>query len=105
MLLVADLHERGVRVVDLSADFRLRDLSVYNATYGEHGAPQLVPDAVYGLPELYRERLRSADLVAGPALPHRGDPRAGAAGPRRPRARRRHRRQDGASPAPAAPPT
>lgn len=64
--LVADLHERGVRVVDLSADFRLRDLSVYNATYGEHGAPQLVPDAVYGLPELYRERLRSADLVAGP---------------------------------------
>lgn len=64
--LVADLHERGVRVVDLSADFRLRDLSVYNDTYGEHGAPQLVPDAVYGLPELYRERLRSADLVAGP---------------------------------------
>lgn len=64
--LVADLHERGVRVVDLSADFRLRDLSVYNATYGEHGAPQLVPDAVYGLPELYRERLCAADLVAGP---------------------------------------
>lgn len=64
--LVAALHERGVRVVDLSADFRLRDLAVYGATYGEHGAPQLLPDAVYGLPELYREQLRGADLVAGP---------------------------------------
>ncbi len=64
--LVAALHERGVRVVDLSADFRLRDLAVYDATYGEHGAPQLLPDAVYGLPELYREQLRGADLVAGP---------------------------------------
>lgn len=64
--LVAALHERGVRVVDLSADFRLRDLSVYAATYGEHGAPQLLPEAVYGLSELYREEIRGADLVAGP---------------------------------------
>ena len=64
--LVAELHERGVRVVDLSADFRLRDLGVYGATYGEHGAPQLLPEAVYGLPELYREQLRGASLVAGP---------------------------------------
>jgi len=64
--LVAALHERGVRVVDLSADFRLRDLDVYAATYGEHGAPQLLDEAVYGLTELYREQLRTADLVAGP---------------------------------------
>jgi N-acetyl-gamma-glutamyl-phosphate reductase len=64
--LVAQLHERGVRVVDLSADFRLRDLPTYVATYGDHAAPQLIPEAVYGLPELYREQLRDATLVAGP---------------------------------------
>lgn len=64
--LVTELHERGVKVVDLSADFRLRDLPTYVATYGEHGAPQLIPDAVYGLPELYREELRGATLAAGP---------------------------------------
>lgn len=64
--LVTELHERGVKVIDLSADFRLRDLPTYVATYGEHGAPQLIPDAVYGLPELYREELRGATLAAGP---------------------------------------
>ena len=63
---VAALRERGVKVVDLSADFRLRDLAVYGQWYGEHPVPGLVADAVYGLPELYRERLRGADLVAGP---------------------------------------
>jgi N-acetyl-gamma-glutamyl-phosphate reductase len=63
---VAALHERGVRVVDLSADFRLRDRSVYERWYGEHGAPELLPEAVYGLPELYREQVVGADLVANP---------------------------------------
>jgi N-acetyl-gamma-glutamyl-phosphate reductase len=64
--LVAQLHERGVRVVDLSADFRLRDPEVYAEWYHEHDAPQLIEQAVYGLPELYREQLREADLVANP---------------------------------------
>jgi N-acetyl-gamma-glutamyl-phosphate reductase len=63
---VAELRERGVRVVDLSADFRLRDLAVYEDWYGEHGAPGLLGDAVYGLPELHRERIAGADLVANP---------------------------------------
>jgi N-acetyl-gamma-glutamyl-phosphate reductase len=63
---VAALRERGVRVVDLSADFRLRDRSVYEHWYGEHGAPELLPEAVYGLPELYREQVVGADLVANP---------------------------------------
>jgi N-acetyl-gamma-glutamyl-phosphate reductase len=63
---VAALRERGVRVIDLSADFRLRDLATYEAWYGEHGAPGLFGTAVYGLPELYRDDLRTADLVAGP---------------------------------------
>ena len=63
---VAELRERGVRVVDLSADFRLRDLETYEDWYGPHGAPDLFGAAVYGLPELYREQLPGADLVANP---------------------------------------
>jgi N-acetyl-gamma-glutamyl-phosphate reductase len=63
---VGALIERGVRVVDLSADFRLRDLAVYERWYGEHPLPGLVERAVYGLTELYRDDLPSADLVANP---------------------------------------
>ena len=62
----AALRARGLRVVDLSADFRLRDVSVYERWYGTHGAPQHLPEAVYGLVELHREALRSADLIAVP---------------------------------------
>jgi N-acetyl-gamma-glutamyl-phosphate reductase len=63
---VAELRERGVRVVDLSADFRLHDLGTYEEWYGEHGAPELISDAVYGLPELHRDAIAGADLVANP---------------------------------------
>jgi N-acetyl-gamma-glutamyl-phosphate reductase len=63
---VAELRERGVRVVDLSADFRLHDRATYETWYGEHGAPGLLGDAVYGLPELHREAIAGADLVANP---------------------------------------
>lgn len=65
--LVAELRERGVRVVDLSADFRLRSLATYEHWYGAHPAPALFGAAVYGLPELgYREAIRTADVVANP---------------------------------------
>jgi N-acetyl-gamma-glutamyl-phosphate reductase len=64
--LVAELRARGVRVVDLSADFRLHEAEVYGRWYREHQAPELLADAVYGLPERYRERIRGADLVANP---------------------------------------
>jgi N-acetyl-gamma-glutamyl-phosphate reductase len=64
--LVAQLRERGVRVVDLSADFRLNDPAVYGRWYREHQAPDLLDAAVYGLPERYREQIRGADLVANP---------------------------------------
>ncbi|MDQ6607434.1 MAG: N-acetyl-gamma-glutamyl-phosphate reductase [Actinomycetota bacterium] len=63
---VAGLRERGVRVVDLSADFRLRDPGVYEEWYREHPVPDLIESAVYGLPERYREQIRDADLVANP---------------------------------------
>jgi N-acetyl-gamma-glutamyl-phosphate reductase len=63
---VAALRGLGALVVDLSADFRLRDLPTYERWYGEHGAPELLEGAVYGLTELYREALREAELVATP---------------------------------------
>jgi N-acetyl-gamma-glutamyl-phosphate reductase len=53
-------------VVDLSADFRLRDRATYAHWYGEHGAPELFGCAVYGLSELYADQLPAADLVANP---------------------------------------
>jgi N-acetyl-gamma-glutamyl-phosphate reductase len=63
---VSALRERGILVVDLSADFRLRDLPTYERWYGEHGAPDLLGGAVYGLTEFYRDELREAKLVAAP---------------------------------------
>jgi N-acetyl-gamma-glutamyl-phosphate reductase len=63
---VAALRRQGVKVVDLSADFRLHDLDNYAQWYGDHGAPQLVPEAVYGLTELHREAIAGAELVANP---------------------------------------
>lgn len=63
---VKHLRELGVRVIDLSADFRLRDRAVYEDHYAEHRAPELLSEAVYGLTELYRDPVREADLVAGP---------------------------------------
>jgi len=63
---VAQLRARGVPVVDLSADFRLRDVGVYEEWYVEHPAPELVAEAVYGLPELHRPELEGATLVANP---------------------------------------
>ena len=64
--IVAQLREQGLVVLDLSADFRLRDAAVYREWYGEHGAPQLFGSAVYGLPEFHREDIRKADLIAVP---------------------------------------
>ncbi len=63
---VAELRGMGIKVVDLSADFRLGDVPSYERWYGPHGAPELIEDAVYGLPELYREQVAEAELVANP---------------------------------------
>ena len=61
------LLEAGVRVIDLAADFRIRDVAVWEKWYGmEHASPDLVADAVYGLPEMQRENIRAARLVANP---------------------------------------
>lgn len=61
------LLDAGVRVIDLSADFRLKDESVYENFYGhKHPAPELLRESVYGMPEIYREKIRGAKLVASP---------------------------------------
>ena len=63
---IAKLPKR-IKVVDMSADFRLRDASVYAEWYGgEHSAPTLLKDAVYGLTEHYRDKIRAARIVACP---------------------------------------
>ncbi len=55
------------KVIDLSADFRFRDVDVYEQWYGiKHAAPELLPEAVYGLCELYRDQIRKTSLVANP---------------------------------------
>lgn len=63
---VPKLLKSGKKVIDLSADFRLRELSVYEKWYRGHSSPELLATAVYGLPELYREEIKSAALVANP---------------------------------------
>jgi N-acetyl-gamma-glutamyl-phosphate reductase len=63
---VGALREHGVRVIDLSADFRLRSLATYERWYGPHPRPELLEQAVYGLSELHREAIAGAGIVANP---------------------------------------
>jgi N-acetyl-gamma-glutamyl-phosphate reductase len=67
MTMAPELLASGVRIVDLGPDFRLRDAAAWRQWYGtEHTCPELLSEAVYGLPEVYREALRGARLVAAP---------------------------------------
>lgn len=67
MSIVPDLFDRGARVIDLGGDFRLKDPQVYARFYGkEHVSPELLGEAVYGLPEWNCSRIRGARLVANP---------------------------------------
>lgn len=67
MRMVPELMAAGVRVVDLSADFRIKDLDVWAQWYGmAHDTPEWVAKAVYGLPEVVRDEIRQAQLVANP---------------------------------------
>lgn len=61
------LLDSGVRVIDLAADFRIKDVASWEKWYGmKHASPALIADAVYGLPEVNREKIRGARLVANP---------------------------------------
>jgi len=66
MEVVPLFYEKGNRVVDLSADFRFRDHRVYERWYQPHTCPELLKDTVYGLPELYRDRIKGARIVGNP---------------------------------------
>ncbi len=66
MDIVPHFIERKKRVIDLSADYRLRDVAVYEEWYKEHSTKNLLADAVYGLPELHRDRIKDALIVANP---------------------------------------
>ncbi len=66
MEFVPGLLAAGLKVVDLSADYRLHDAAVYESWYQAHSSPELLGEAVYGLPELYRDQVRGARLVANP---------------------------------------
>ncbi len=61
------LFEKGVKVIDLAADFRIQDIATWEQWYGmPHACPDLVAKAIYGLPELNREKIKTAQLVANP---------------------------------------
>ncbi|OUS06184.1 N-acetyl-gamma-glutamyl-phosphate reductase [Gammaproteobacteria bacterium 54_18_T64] len=65
--MVPEILKRGARVIDLSADFRIQDRQLWEKWYGQsHTCPELIAEAVYGLPEVKREAIRSARLIACP---------------------------------------
>ncbi len=67
MLMAEQLLVRGIKVIDLSADFRLKDAQEWSHWYGmEHACPDLISEAVYGLPEVNREAIKQAQLIACP---------------------------------------
>ena len=67
MSMATDLIENGVKVIDLAADFRIEDLAVWQKWYGiEPASDALMAEAVYGLPEYYREKIRHAKVIANP---------------------------------------
>jgi len=66
MTIAPELLDRKVKVIDLSADFRFKDVRAYEGHYQSHAAPQLLEKAVYGLSEVYSDQVKSADLVGNP---------------------------------------
>lgn len=66
MSYVPQLLEKGIRVIDWSADYRIKDAAVYEKWYCEHADKASLSHAVYGLPELYRKQIKTAKLVANP---------------------------------------
>jgi N-acetyl-gamma-glutamyl-phosphate reductase len=66
MTYVPKFFDLGVKIIDFSADYRLKDVKAYEKWYQEHTSPQLLENAVYGLPELHRDEIRTSSLVAVP---------------------------------------
>lgn len=65
--MMKEFIDSGIKTIDLSGDFRLTDVDVWESWYGQkHACPELIPQAVYGLPEIYREKIVNAPLIACP---------------------------------------
>ncbi|KZY96183.1 N-acetyl-gamma-glutamyl-phosphate reductase, partial [Oleiphilus sp. HI0072] len=65
--MMSEFIDSGLRTIDLSGDFRLKDVDVWESWYDQkHACPELIPQAAYGLPEIYREQIKDAKLVACP---------------------------------------
>ena len=66
---IPSLLEKGLKVIDLSGDYRYDDVAVYEKWYGEkHSSPELLKESVYGLPELHRDKIKNARLIGNPAV-------------------------------------
>ena len=63
---IAKTLPKSIRIIDVSADFRIHDIPLYEKWYGTHKAPELQPEAVYGLTETYREKIKGARIIACP---------------------------------------
>lgn len=67
MEMAPEFLRHKIKVIDYSGDFRLKNLSVYEKAYGiKHASPELIPKAIYGMPELYAEKIRKAELISNP---------------------------------------
>ena len=66
MKIAPEFIRAGKKVIDLSADYRLRDLKTYETWYGKHSSAKFIKDAVYGIPELYRQKIKKTKLIANP---------------------------------------
>ena len=67
MNVARELHEVGIKLIDLAADFRIQDIATWEQWYGmKHTCPELVAKAVYGMPEMNREAIKNADIIANP---------------------------------------
>ncbi len=66
MEVVPSFYRQGKKIVDLSADFRFKNVDVYEKWYQKHTSAELLPESVYGLPELHREKIQNAKIVGNP---------------------------------------
>lgn len=66
MEIAPEFVRAGKKVIDLSADYRLRDIKTYETWYQKHSSANFIKDAVYGIPELYRQKIKKAKLIANP---------------------------------------
>jgi N-acetyl-gamma-glutamyl-phosphate reductase len=66
MNIAPEFVKAGKKVIDLSADYRLRDLKIYETWYGKHSSAKFIKEAVYGIPELYRAKIKKSNFIANP---------------------------------------